>query len=444
MDQQEDFPMTKKQVPEGYLFTKGYTYYVFTLICLLMMFDFASRMIISSLLPLIKAEWGLTDAQSGSLVSAVYWCMFIFVIPISILVDRWSRRKAIAIMSAVWGLACAAGALVTSYLPFLVTRSLIGVGEAAYAPAGTATISAIFPEKRRTVMIGIFNAFIAIGMVVGMMVGAYVAQRWGWRTALYVVALPGLIVSVLIYFTREYKTVPLEQTAQASGGAEEQKQTITKSQIIKSFFSKPSLIAAYVSFAAQSFVYVSIVTFLPTYYVRVRGVSLQVATTMASAPVILIIVAGAIGGWIVDRWMLKDLRARLYFPCLGYLISAITLMCAFLLFSTGSLAWHYSFLLIGFFMATAAGPACMAVTQEVVHPGTRAMAYGVGLVFQHMLGSAPGPMVTGALSDGYGMSVALGFAGGINLIGALVLFAGSFYYLKDRNSVGKVTLTAEN
>jgi len=438
--------MTKKQVPEGYLFTKGYTYYVFALICLLMMFDFASRMIISALLPLIKAEWGLTDTQSGSLVSAVYWCMFIFVIPISILVDRWSRRKAMAIMSAVWGIACAAGAMVTSYLPFLVTRSLIGVGEAAYAPAGTATISAIFPEKRRTVMLGIFNAFISIGMVVGMMLGAYVAQRWGWRTALYIVALPGLIVSVLIYFTREYKTVPLEQTVQApaANGAEARKQTLTKSQIIRSFFSKPSLIAAYVSFATASFCYVSIVTFLPTYYVRVRGVSLQMATTMASAPIILIIIAGAIGGWIVDRWMLKELRARLYFPCISYTISAIALMCAFLLFSNGSLVWHYVFLLVGFFAATAAGPACMAVTQEVVHPGVRAMAYGVGLVFQHMLGSAPGPMVTGALSDGYGMSVAMGFAGGINMIGALVLFIGSFYYLKDRNSVGKVTLTAEN
>jgi MFS family permease len=107
--------MDTKKVPEGYLFSKGYTYYVFALLCLLMLFDFADRMIISSLLPLIKAEWKLTDAQSGGLVSAVYWCMFIFVIPISILVDRWSRRKAAALMSTLWSIACAAGAFVTGY-----------------------------------------------------------------------------------------------------------------------------------------------------------------------------------------------------------------------------------------------------------------------------------------------------------------------------------------
>ena len=74
--------MTTKKVPEGYLFSKGYTYYVFGLVCLLMRFDFADRMIISSLLPLIKAEWSLTDAQSGQLVSAVFLAMFLFVVPI--------------------------------------------------------------------------------------------------------------------------------------------------------------------------------------------------------------------------------------------------------------------------------------------------------------------------------------------------------------------------
>jgi MFS family permease len=438
--------MDTKKVPEGYLFSKGYTYYIFALVCLLMLTDFADRMIISSLLPLIKAEWKLTDAQSGGLVSAVYWCMFIFVIPISILVDRWSRRKAMFLMSTLWSVACAAGAFVTGYGQFWVTRAFIGIGEAAYAPAAVSTISALFPEKRRAVMIGIFNAFISIGMVVGMMLGAWIAIRWGWRAALGVVALPGFIIAVLIYFVKDYQTIALEQTVKTpvAGSTEEvQKTKLTKAQIVKDFFRKPSLVAAYLSFAAQSFVYVSIITFLPTYYVRVQGVSLQAATTMTSAPIILMIFAGAIGGWAVDRWMLKDLRARMYFPGISYLVSALALIFAFGLFSKGQITYQYSFLLIGFFLLTAAGPACIAVTQEVVHPGVRAMAYGVGLVFQHMLGSAPGPVITGALSDNFGLPFALTCAGGVNLIAAAVMLLGSFYYLKDRDSVEKVTIRPE-
>lgn len=431
--------MTTKKVPEGYLFPKGYTYYVFALICLLMLFDFADRTIISSLLPLIKADWKLTDAQSGGLVSAVYWSMFLFVIPVSIMVDRWSRRKSMFIMSTLWSMACAAGALVTGYGQLLVSRAFIGVGEAAYAPAATTTISALFPEKRRAMMIGVFNSFIAIGMVVGMMIGAYIALRWGWRSAFGVVALPGLIVAVLIYFTKEYKTVPLEQTIAGS-----QKIKIGKAQIVKDFFKKPSLIAAYISFAAQSFVYVSIITFLPTYYVRVQGVSLKTAATMTSVPLILIIFSGAIGGWMVDRWMLSELRARLYFPSISYAASSLVLMCGFGLFSGGTIVYQFSCLLIGYFLLGAAGPACMAVTQEVVHPGVRAMAYGVGLVFQHMLGSAPGPLLTGALSDKFGLPVALTFASGVGIIAAVALLIGSFYYKKDRDSVEKITLRPED
>jgi len=438
--------MTAKKVPEGYLFSKGYTFYVFGLVCLLMMFDFADRMIISSLLPLIKAEWSLTDAQSGQLVSAVYLCMFLFVVPVSILVDRWSRRKSMFLMSTLWSIACAAGAFVTGYSQLWVARAFIGVGEAAYAPAGVATISALFPEKRRAVMIGVFNAFISIGMVVGMMLGAFIAMRWGWRAAFGVVAIPGLIVAVLMYFVKEYKTVSLEQTVVAHAVGDKvvaQKAKMTKAQIVKDFFRKPSLVAAYISFGAQSFVYVSIITFLPTYYMRVQGVSLQTATTMTSLPIFLMIFAGAIGGWAVDKWMLSNIRARLYFPSISYGVSSIALMCAFGLLSGGPIVYQYILLLVGFFLLTAAGPACIAITQEVIHPGVRAMAYGVGLVFQHMLGSAPGPAITGSLSDKFGLPVAMTFASGIGLVAAVALLIGSFYYKKDRDSAEKVVLRPE-
>jgi predicted MFS family arabinose efflux permease len=295
-------------------------------------------------------------------------------------------------------------------------------------------------------MIGVFNAFINIGMVVGMMLGAYIAVRWGWRAALGVVALPGLIVAILMYFVKEYKTVSLEQTVVAHAAGDRavvQKTKMTKAQIVKDFFRKPSLVAAYISFAAQSFVYVSIITFLPTYYMRVQGVSLQTATTMTSLPVFLMIFAGAIGGWSVDKWMLTNIRARLYFPSISYGLSSIALMCAFGLLSGGAIVYQYILLLVGFFLLTAAGPACIAITQEVIHPGVRAMAYGVGLVFQHMLGSAPGPAITGSLSDKFGLPVAMTFASSIGLVAAVALLIGSFYYKKDRDSAEKVILRPE-
>ena len=46
--------------------------YVFTLLFLLYLFDYMDRLVVTSLFLFIKADWGLSDAQCGMLVSAVY------------------------------------------------------------------------------------------------------------------------------------------------------------------------------------------------------------------------------------------------------------------------------------------------------------------------------------------------------------------------------------
>ena len=87
--------------------SKGYRRYVFTLLFLLYFFDYVDRLVVTSLFPFIKADWGISDAQCGMLVSAVYWSIVVFTFPVSILVDRWSRKKTIALMGIMWSLATA-------------------------------------------------------------------------------------------------------------------------------------------------------------------------------------------------------------------------------------------------------------------------------------------------------------------------------------------------
>jgi MFS family permease len=186
----------------------------------------------------------------------------------------------------------------------------------------------------------------------------------------------------------------------------------------------------------------SIIIFLPTYYMRTWGVSLQQASTMTSLPIIILIVANPLGGWIMDKWMLKNLTARMYFPAITYALAAILMICSFGLVPPGNLA--YVLLLLGFFMHAAAGSGTICVTQEVTHPGVRAMTYGVGLVFQHLLGSAPGPLVTGLISDKFGLPMAMTIAGAVGLISAIVLMIGSSYYKADREKAEKVVIQAEN
>lgn len=185
--------MAKTPPPEGYLFSKGYTSYVFLLLWLLYFFDYVDRMVVVSLFPFLKSDWGLSDAQCGAMVSAVYWAIVIFSFPISIVIDRWSRKKSIGIMALLWSLSTAVCALTKTFGQLFAARTAIGLGEAGYAPGGTAMISALYPEKRRAFMLGIWNMSIPFGMAAGIVLGGYIATHWGWPSRLWARGPPGPI-----------------------------------------------------------------------------------------------------------------------------------------------------------------------------------------------------------------------------------------------------------
>jgi hypothetical protein len=76
-------------------------------------------------------------------------------------------------------------------------------------------------------------------------------------------------------------------------------------------------------------------------------------------------------------------------------------------------------------------PSCVAVTQDVVHPGLRAISLSLNIIIQHLLGSSLAPVVVGRLSDAYGLDKALTFLPGFAFLAGLLLFVGSFYYKRD-------------
>ena len=436
--------MTKAPPPEGYLFSKAYTSYIFLLLWLLYFFDYVDRMVVVSLFPFLKADWGLTDTQCGALVSAVYWAIIVFSFPISIVIDRWSRKKSIGIMAVLWSLATAACALTKNYGQLFGARTAIGLGEAGYAPGGTAMISALYPEKRRAFMVGIWNMSIPIGMAAGIVLGGIIATHWGWRRAFGVVALPGLFVALLFFFIKDYRTVGLEQTIGPEGlkqTAEGVKKKMSRMDIVRTFSRTPSLLFTYFGFAGMMFVSISMSSFLPTYFQRVQSVGLQKATFLTSGIMLTAIVGSPLGGWIADSWMKKRIQARLLVPSISAVLTVALYFSAIHFFSGGAV--QYGIFLLGGIASIAWASSAIAVTQDVVHPGLRAISYALCVVVQNLLGSSLGPLVTGALSDRYGIAPALKMACSMALISFLLFYIGSRFYQRDLAKVERVALAPE-
>jgi MFS family permease len=427
--------MKNKIIPQGYLFPKGYTNYIFMLLFLLYMFDYIDRMIVTSMFVHIEADLGITHTQSGLLVSAVYWAIVLLTFPVSILVDRWNRTKTIGTMAVMWSIATALCALTGNFVQLVFTRALIGVGEAGYAPGGTAVISGLYPEDKRSKMMGLWNASIPLGTAIGVLLGGIIAVNLGWKHAFGLVALPGLIVAILFFFVKDYKTVDLSYTDKQNN-----KTKMKGKDFLKEFISKPSLILTYFGFAAVIFVTTSMMTWLSSYFHVTRDVPMEKAGTMASAVVVLAIVGAPVGGYITDQWRKKNVLARLLFPAISTFLAAIFLMVA--LWLTKGAVQYLFFLLVGV-TVTAFLPAAISVTQDVIHAGMRAMSYAVAVVVQNLLGASMAPVVVGRLYDLYDIKTALALLPFMLLLGAILFFTGSRFYVKDLEKTEKIRLEAQ-
>ena len=135
--------------------------------------------------------------------------------------------------------------------------------------------------------------------------------------------------------------------------------------------------------------------------------------------------------------MEKEKRMRLLFPALSTLVSAIVLFSALVLFKGPH--QYIVFLLFGVLILTFIAGAA-AVTQDVIHPGLRATSYAIAVVVQNLIGSSMAPIVLGKIYDLSNIQTALSILPFVLLIGSVLFYLGSRFYVKDLVKVAKIKL----
>jgi len=234
--------------------------------------------------------------------------------------------------------------------------------------------------------------------------------------------------------------VELLKTVKADG-AETSRIKMSKGDIFRSFVRTPSLMLTNLAFVGCIFTTTAILTWLPTYYHRLEGVPMSAAGMKVGLIMVLSIVGAPIGGWLTDIWFKKRPSARLLFPTISTLLTAIVLFSAFAFFDGGE---QYALMLVMGILIVSFAPGAITVTQEVIHPGLRTLSYAICVIIQNLFGAAMAPIVIGLLSDLYGIKFALSVLPIFLLIAAALFFAGSFFYERDLNKVEKVALEMED
>src|SRR3954447_18286171 len=176
---------------------KLFPWLVFALTFGLLLSDYMSRQVLSSVFPFLKLEWALSDTQLGGLVSVVSLTVAVLAVPLSLLGDRWGRVKSIVLMASIWSLATLGSAIAANYEQLMLARVFIGVGEGAYGSVGLAVVLAVFPVYRRASLTGAFLAGGSFGSVLRVALGGALAVQFGWRWSFAAMAIVGLVLVVL-------------------------------------------------------------------------------------------------------------------------------------------------------------------------------------------------------------------------------------------------------
>ena len=421
---------------DEYLVPRRQAHGVLALLFLLMAFDFIDRQVLASLLPAIKLEWALSDRQLGMLVSAVNVAIALLALPVAVVVDRWSRTRAIGIMAVFWSLATAACMLAGNFTQMLAARFAIGTGEAGYVAGGNALLSALYPVRLRGTVIGIFQSATMIGTVAGVVLGGVIATHWGWRAAFGVVAIPGLVLAVLMFFVKDYKTVAVTVRDEASGAVRE----VSWLGVLGMIVSKPVLLVLFLGQAAQLFFVATFSNWLPSFFNRFHGLPLDKAGIRTGLTLIVAAVGVALGGWVIDRIAGTRLQRRLFGAAALAFITAAFFISAFRMEEASPTQSALMFC-GAFFMLTVLGPVMAAVT-DLVHPGMRTSALGTMITFTNLFGMGLGPTLTGMLSDQYDLRIALLIVSFMPVLAGFGYLLAGLGYERGRVSAIEVRLSA--
>lgn len=410
---------------DGYLVSPGHAHYVLFLLFVLMVFDFVDRQVLASLLPAIKAEWSLSDTQLGMIVSAVNVAIAILALPTAVLVDRWSRTRTIGAMAVVWSLATGACALAGNFWQLLAARFVIGAGEAGYSAGGNSLLAALYPERLRGTVIGVFQSAGMLGVVLGVVLGGFIATRWGWRAAFGVVALPGLVFALLVFFVRDYQTVAVTVKDATSGAVRE----VGWVEMLLLILRSPVLLVLFVGEAAQLMFVATFSNWLPSFLNRAHGLALDQAGLRSGLVLIVAALGTALGGVLVDRFSGARLNRRLYASALFALLTAVAFIAAFRLPpGPAQMALIYCGSAV---MIAVLGPV-MAAVMDLVHPGMRTSALGMMITTTNLFGMGVGPILGGLLSDRYDLGTALLVVACMPLIGAAGYAYAARHYERAR------------
>ncbi|MEV4146669.1 MFS transporter [Amycolatopsis sp. NPDC049691] len=392
--------------------------------------NYVDRVNLSIAGPEMMREFHLSAAQLGVVASAFLWTYAVLQLPIGAILDRigvrWVNRAAAALWAIASFLTASAGGLGL----LLVSRLVLGFGEAPTIPAGWKAIGQWFPRSERGRATAIFDGCAKISNVLGIPVMAFLVTVFSWHAAFVftgVLSLGYLLVWWLLYLTPKQalergRLSPEEFAYLREGGADDEDAPAPSSLTgLGHLLRRRKTWGLALGYASYTYAYYVLLTWLPGYLEKQFGVKLLAGGFYTMIPWLVAVLAQfLVGGIVLDRLIARsgdETKARRIVLVVSMLVSLSVAGAAY----AGSVAVALVFLSIGAAGLAVSVPAGSSIVAVIAPEGCSGTLGGLVNFVANMIGIAA-PIVTGAVVDVTGS-----FAGAF-LVTGVVLLAGIFCY----------------
>ncbi|HEV8718729.1 MAG TPA: MFS transporter [Candidatus Binatia bacterium] len=422
--------------------TSRYSYYVLGVLFCVNVLNLADRQVVYILFPLLKADLQFTDTQLGALGALPFALFYSFMgVPLGWVADRWHRIRLITLGLTAWSGLTTLSGMARGFWSLFVVRVGVGIGESSCAPAGQTILSDYFPPAKRSTILAIFNCGVPIGHGLGLYLGGYIAQHWGWRWAFYLLGIPGLLFALLVANLKEPVRGQMEEEQRKPALSGNSRGAVK--QLLAALRSSPSLRWHLAGMALIGFAVNGAAIWLPTFLVRVRGMSVETAGEISGVSAIVAGLFGTfLGGVLADRWLTRRKNARMFILVVRSLL-VIPFLFGILFISSPALL--VAVIIVGSCVSAVwFGPAS-AVVHDLVDPEIRSMAVAV-YVLSINLAAGASPIIIGKLTDLSGdplfLQYALLIAPAGDLLAAVCHYCGSRRLVADLQARAQVAAAA--
>ncbi|HRP24001.1 MFS transporter [Thauera sp.] len=386
-----------------------HSHYALAMLAIIYVFNYIDRLVISILIEPIKLEFGISDTQIG-LLSGVAFAIFytVFGLPFGRLADRIGRKPVIALACIAWSAMTMLCGVATSFAMLLLFRIGVAVGEAGGTAPSVAMVSDLYPAKQRSRALSVFLMGPSLGAILGLGLGGWIAQTYGWRTAFIAIGAPGVLLGLSFLLTVRAPRPAALTTREAADAAQE-----NWKRTLGSLFAMPGFLLIVVAGTLAAIMGYAIGTWNPSFLIRSHGLSMQHAGLLVGlGGGIAATVGTLLCGSVTDRLVARDPGWQLGVPVIACLLS-VPLGFAFYLWPSGT-AFHlgsmavpqaYLFYLAFSFAATWWTVPCFGAISHLFPPNRQAQANAIFVMGMTLFGVGLGPIIVGGLSDFFAVSL---------------------------------------